>query len=105
MQTSSLGQVYSGKVEGINLFFFPPLSPQEVVAHWIAECRLSIEQARLLTLKTASKIDTLGNRRARKEVSLLAAGTCAFSQENWLKFKLKILLKVGLITEYNFTLQ
>lgn len=45
------------------------LSLQEVVAHWIAECRLSIEQARLLTLKTASKIDTLGNRKARKEVS------------------------------------
>uniref|UniRef100_A0A8C3BAM2 Acyl-CoA dehydrogenase family member 11 n=1 Tax=Cairina moschata TaxID=8855 RepID=A0A8C3BAM2_CAIMO len=41
-----------------------------IVAHWIAECRLSIEQARLLTLKTASKIDTLGNRRARKEVAM-----------------------------------
>ncbi|XP_010284613.1 PREDICTED: acyl-CoA dehydrogenase family member 11 [Phaethon lepturus] len=42
----------------------------EIVAHWIAECRLSIEQARLLTLKTASKIDMLGNRKARKEVAM-----------------------------------
>uniref|UniRef100_A0A8C2SZ08 Acyl-CoA dehydrogenase family member 11 n=1 Tax=Coturnix japonica TaxID=93934 RepID=A0A8C2SZ08_COTJA len=41
-----------------------------IVAHWIAECRLSIEQARLLTLKTASKIDTLGNRKARKEIAM-----------------------------------
>ncbi|NXY82679.1 ACD11 dehydrogenase, partial [Alcedo cyanopectus] len=43
----------------------------EVVAHWIAECRLSIEQARLLTLQAASKIDTLGNRKARKEVAMI----------------------------------
>uniref|UniRef100_A0A672TNE8 Acyl-CoA dehydrogenase family member 11 n=1 Tax=Strigops habroptila TaxID=2489341 RepID=A0A672TNE8_STRHB len=42
----------------------------EVVAHWIAESRLSIEQARLLTLRTASKIDALGNRKARKEVAM-----------------------------------
>uniref|UniRef100_A0A8B9C961 Acyl-CoA dehydrogenase family member 11 n=1 Tax=Anser brachyrhynchus TaxID=132585 RepID=A0A8B9C961_9AVES len=50
--------------------FGKKLYHHEVVAHWIAECRLSIEQARLLTLKTASKIDTLGNRRARKEVAM-----------------------------------
>ncbi|XP_037239723.1 acyl-CoA dehydrogenase family member 11 isoform X1 [Falco rusticolus] len=50
--------------------FGKKLYHHEVVAHWIAECRLSIEQARLLTLKTARKIDTLGNRRARKEVAM-----------------------------------
>ncbi|NXO08228.1 ACD11 dehydrogenase, partial [Oriolus oriolus] len=50
--------------------FGKKLYQHEVVAHWIAECRLSIEQARLLTLQTAHKIDTLGNRRARKEVAM-----------------------------------
>lgn len=44
-----------------------------MVAHWIAECRLSIDQARLLTLHTASKIDTLGNRKARKQVTCVRA--------------------------------
>ncbi|NXP79621.1 ACD11 dehydrogenase, partial [Ramphastos sulfuratus] len=50
--------------------FGKKLYQHEVVAHWIAECRLSIDQARLLTLHTASKIDTLGNRKARKEVAM-----------------------------------
>ncbi|NWU93005.1 ACD11 dehydrogenase, partial [Upupa epops] len=50
--------------------FGKKLYSHEVVAHWIAESRLSIEQARLLTLKTASKIDALGNREARKEVAM-----------------------------------
>uniref|UniRef100_A0A8D2QB99 Acyl-CoA dehydrogenase family member 11 n=1 Tax=Zonotrichia albicollis TaxID=44394 RepID=A0A8D2QB99_ZONAL len=50
--------------------FGKKLYQHEVVAHWIAECRLSIEQARLLTLQTARKIDMLGNRRARREVAM-----------------------------------
>uniref|UniRef100_A0A8C3U8S4 Acyl-CoA dehydrogenase family member 11 n=1 Tax=Catharus ustulatus TaxID=91951 RepID=A0A8C3U8S4_CATUS len=50
--------------------FGKKLYQHEVVAHWIAECRLSIEQARLLTLQTAHKIDMVGNRRARKEVAM-----------------------------------
>lgn len=43
---------------------------QEVIAHWIAECRLMIEQTRLLTLNAAHALDTLGSRAARKEVKL-----------------------------------
>ncbi|KFV87972.1 Acyl-CoA dehydrogenase family member 11, partial [Struthio camelus australis] len=50
--------------------FGKKLYHHEVVAHWIAECRLSIEQARLLTLKTASNIDALGNRQARREIAM-----------------------------------
>ncbi|XP_010130784.1 PREDICTED: acyl-CoA dehydrogenase family member 11, partial [Buceros rhinoceros silvestris] len=49
--------------------FGKKLYHHEVVAHWIAECRLGIEQARLLTLKAASRIDAVGNRKARKEVT------------------------------------
>ncbi|XP_074716039.1 acyl-CoA dehydrogenase family member 11 isoform X2 [Strix uralensis] len=50
--------------------FGKKLYHHEVVSHWIAESRLSIEQARLLTLQAASKIDMLGNRKARKEVAM-----------------------------------
>ena len=45
---------------------FVPL--QEVIAHWIAESRIAIEEIRLLTLKTAHIIDTLGSADAKKEV-------------------------------------
>lgn len=45
-----------------------PICLQEVVAHWIAECRLMIEQTRLLTLHAAHALDTMGSRAARKQV-------------------------------------
>lgn len=44
---------------------------QEVVAHWIAECRLMIDQTRLLTLHAARAMDVRGSRAARKQVSRL----------------------------------
>lgn len=54
-----------------------PLSPlQEVVAHWIAESRIAIEEIHLLTLKAAHTIDTLGNIGARKQVRPLVAAIC-----------------------------
>lgn len=52
----------------------PFLSMQEVVAHWIAECRLMIEQTRLLTLHAAHALDKLGSRAARKQVQLSVLG-------------------------------
>ncbi|XP_062980671.1 acyl-CoA dehydrogenase family member 11 [Elgaria multicarinata webbii] len=51
--------------------FGKKLYHHEVVTHWIAECRIAIEQARLLTLKAASRIDALGNKEARKEVAMI----------------------------------
>jgi acyl-CoA dehydrogenase len=42
-----------------------------VVQHWIAEARVRIEQVRLLVLKTAWLMDTVGNRGARIEVSAI----------------------------------
>jgi acyl-CoA dehydrogenase len=42
-----------------------------VVERWIAEARVKIEQARLLTLKTAWLMDTVGNKGARVEISAI----------------------------------
>ncbi|MGH0123466.1 UNVERIFIED_CONTAM: hypothetical protein FKN15_011981 [Acipenser sinensis] len=51
--------------------FGKKLYQHEVVAHWIAECRISIEQTRLLTLNAANSIDTLGSAAARKEIAMI----------------------------------
>lgn len=47
------------------------LHQHEVVAHWIAECRLMIEQTRLLTLYAAHAVDTKGSRAARKQIAMI----------------------------------
>ncbi len=47
------------------------ISEKGVVQDWIAESRWRIEQARLLVLKTAWLIDTVGSRNARIEVSAI----------------------------------
>ncbi|KAM4606336.1 acyl-CoA dehydrogenase family member 11 isoform 2-T2 [Polymixia lowei] len=59
--------------------FGKKLYEHEVVAHWIAECRLMIEQTRLLTLSTAHALDTQGSRAARKQIAMIkvAAGRMA----------------------------
>lgn len=51
--------------------FGGPLAQQGVIQEWIAEARVQIEQARLLTLKTAWLMDTVGNRGARIEISAI----------------------------------
>jgi acyl-CoA dehydrogenase len=51
--------------------FGKPLAGQGVVAQQIAESRMEIEQARLLTLKTAWLIDQLGVAGARSEVAAI----------------------------------
>jgi len=49
--------------------FGRPLSEQGVIREWIADSRMEIEQARLLTLKAAYLMDTVGNKGAAVEIS------------------------------------
>lgn len=51
--------------------FGQPIAEHGVVQDWIAEARIALEQARLLTLKTAWLIDTVGVKGARIEISAI----------------------------------
>ncbi|XP_066100986.1 acyl-CoA dehydrogenase family member 11 [Saccopteryx bilineata] len=55
--------------------FQKKLYSHEVVAHWIAESRIAIEEMRLLTLKAAHIIDTLGSASAKKEIAMIKVAT------------------------------
>ncbi len=51
--------------------FGKPLVEQGVIQDWIAQSELEIEQARLLTLKTAWMIDTMDKKTAQKEIAMI----------------------------------
>ncbi|MFM8861293.1 MAG: acyl-CoA dehydrogenase family protein [Acidimicrobiia bacterium] len=51
--------------------FGKPLAQQGVIQEWIADSRIEIEQARLLTMKAAWLMDTIGNKGARVEISAI----------------------------------
>jgi acyl-CoA dehydrogenase len=51
--------------------FGKPIAEQGVIQEWIAESRIEIDQARLLTLNAAWLMDTVGNRAARTEISAI----------------------------------
>jgi acyl-CoA dehydrogenase len=60
--------------------FGRPLSEQGVIRDWIAESRVRLEQLRLLVLKTAWLMDTVGNKGAHTEIQAIKIATPATVQ-------------------------
>lgn len=60
--------------------FGRPLAEQGVVREWIAEARVRIEQARLLVLKTAYLMDTVGNKGAHTEIQSIKIAVPAMAE-------------------------
>lgn len=65
--------------------FGRPVSEQSVTLERIAEARIMIEQCRLLTLKAAWMMDTVGNKEARQEIAMIkvAAPNMACQVIDW----------------------
>ncbi|HKS49597.1 MAG TPA: acyl-CoA dehydrogenase family protein [Amycolatopsis sp.] len=57
--------------------FGKPIAEQGVVQDWIAESRVRVEQLRLLVLKTAWLMDTVGNKGAHTEIQAIKIATPA----------------------------
>ena len=55
--------------------FGRPISEQTVTQERIAEARIAIDQARLLVLNAAWRMDTVGNKEARKDIAMIKVAT------------------------------
>jgi acyl-CoA dehydrogenase len=51
--------------------FGKPIAEQSIWLERIANCRVMIEQTRLLVLNAADKMDRLGNKAARREIAMI----------------------------------
>jgi acyl-CoA dehydrogenase len=65
--------------------FHKPIADQGVTRERIAEARIMIDQARLLTLNAAWKMDTAGNKVAKQEIAMIkvAAPNMALQVIDW----------------------
>lgn len=61
--------------------FGKPLTEQGVIRDWIAESRVAVEQLRLLVLKTAWLMDTVGNKGAHTEIQAIKIATPSVVQK------------------------
>ena len=60
--------------------FGKPVAENANIQDWIAESRIELEMIRLLTMKTAWLMDTVGNRHARVEIAAIKVAGAATSR-------------------------